>query len=59
MSGMNWSVLIIVGIALIALLVFLILRNKKDRVDLEQKIKEDYKKSPDRENENDTTDPKI
>jgi LPXTG-motif cell wall-anchored protein len=56
---MNWSVLIIVGIALIALLVFLILRNKKDKADFEQKIKEDYKKSQDRENENDTTDPKI
>lgn len=59
MSAINWSVLIIVGIALIALLVFLILRNKKDRADFEQKIREDYRKSPDRENENDTTDPKV
>ncbi len=56
---MNWSVLIIVGIGLIALLIFLILRNKKDKTDFEQKIKEDYRKSPDRENENDTDDPKI
>ena len=56
---MNWPVLIIVGIALIALIIFLILRNQKDEKDFEQQIKKDYKKSPDHENENDTTDPKI
>ena len=56
---MNWLVLIIVGIVLIALLTFLILRNKKDKTDFEQQINQDYKKSPDHENEADTTDPKI
>lgn len=56
---MNWVVIIAVGIALIALLVFLILRNKKDKNDLEEHIKQNYRKSPDRENESDTSDPKI
>ena len=46
---MNWLVLVIFGIAAIALIVFLIRRNIKDKKQLEEKIKQDYPKTKDEE----------
>ena len=48
---MNWTVLIFVGIAAIALIVFLVIRNLKDKNELEKKLNEDYRKSKDEEGE--------
>jgi low affinity Fe/Cu permease len=42
---MNWYILIIVGVAAISLIVFLIIRNQKDEIDLEEKLNDDYTKS--------------
>ncbi len=44
---MNWPIIILVGIAVIALIVFLIMRNQKDEEQFEQQIKNDYPKSKD------------
>ena len=41
---MNWYILIPFGIAMIALIVFLIKRNQKDETQLEDQIKNDYPK---------------
>jgi preprotein translocase subunit YajC len=35
---MNWYVIIIVGIILVGLLIFIIIRNRKDKKELEQKM---------------------
>ncbi len=48
---MNWTVLIIVGIILVALVVFLIARNMQDKKKLEEQIKEDYPKPKESEHE--------
>lgn len=39
---MNLPVLILAGVAAIALIVFLVMRNLKDKKELEDKIKNDY-----------------
>jgi len=39
---MNTPVLIIIGIAAVALIIFLVMRNLKDKKELENKIKNDY-----------------
>ena len=41
---MDWTVLILFGIAIIALVVFLVLRNIKDKTQLEEQLKNDYPK---------------
>ena len=41
---MNWFVIIIVGIIVIALVIFTIIRNQKDKNDFEHKINNDYPK---------------
>jgi hypothetical protein len=46
---MNWPILVVFGIAAIALMVFLVRRNIKDEKELEEKIKQDYHKSKDEE----------
>ena len=46
---MNWPVLVLFGIAAIALIVFLLRRNVKDKKQLEEKIKHDYPKTKDEE----------
>ncbi len=46
---MNWIVIVIVGIFIIGLVVFIIIRNRKDKKELEQKIKNDYPKKRDEE----------
>ena len=48
---MNWPVLILFGIAAVALVVFLVVRNFKDEKVLEDQIKNDYPKP--KENEGD------
>ena len=46
---MNWPVLIIFGIAAIALIVFLVIRNQKDESDFENQLKNDYHKTKNEE----------
>ena len=41
---MNWYIIIAVGIAVLALLYFLVKRNLKDEEDFEKQVKEDYPK---------------
>ena len=46
---MNWPVLIPLGIAALALIVFLVWRNLKDEKQFENQLKNDYPKSKDEE----------
>jgi FtsZ-interacting cell division protein ZipA len=46
---MNWPVLIIVGIAALILIMFLIIRNQKDKKEFVDQLKNDYPKSKDEE----------
>ena len=48
---MNWTILIIVGILVIALVVFTIIRNQKDKIELEEKLKNDFPKKTDQRGE--------
>lgn len=41
---MDWLLLIIAGVGAIALIIFLVVRNQKDEKELEDKIKNDYRK---------------
>ena len=50
---MNQPVLIFVGIAAVLFIVLLILRNKKDKKEVIDQIKNDYPKSIDREGDPD------
>ncbi len=56
---MNWQLLIIFGIAALALLVFLVVKNLKDKKELENKIKQDYKKTKDEEGDINLDDTKV
>jgi len=46
---MNWLIIIPVGIAIVALIIFMIRRNQKDEKDLENKLNNDYPKLDDQE----------
>ena len=46
---MNWLVLILFGIAALALITFLIVRNQKDEKIFEDQINNDYHKTKDEE----------
>ena len=46
---MNWPVLILVGIAALALIIFLVWRNLRDEKQFEDQLKQDYPKSKDEE----------
>ena len=46
---MNIPVLILVGIVLVALVIFLVLRNQKDKRQLEEKLNNDFHKSKEEE----------
>ena len=48
---MNWLVTILIIIAALALIVFLIIRNQKDKKDLMNKLNNDYRKSKEEEND--------
>lgn len=51
---MNWTVIIIVGILLFALLVFIIRKNQKDEREFEQQLNNDYHKTKDEEGDVET-----
>lgn len=46
---MNWYILIPFGIVVIALIIFLVMRNQKDEKQLEEQLKNDYPKPKDDE----------
>jgi uncharacterized membrane protein len=48
---MNWTVIILVSIIAIALVIFLIIRNKKDKTRFEESLTQDYRKPRDNEGE--------
>ncbi len=56
--NINWPVLIVVGVALVALVIFLIVRNMKDEKELEHKLNEDYPKPKEDEHNTDPDDVK-
>jgi protein-S-isoprenylcysteine O-methyltransferase Ste14 len=41
---MNWYVILIIGVLVIVLITFLIFRNQKDEIDLEEKLNDEYTK---------------
>jgi uncharacterized membrane protein YqiK len=51
---MNWPVIIIVAIILIALIIFLVKRNVKDEKEFEGQLKNDYPKSKEEEGDTDS-----
>ena len=51
---MNWPLLIFFGIAVVALIVFLVVRNAKDEKKFEDQLNNDYPKIKDKEGDNDT-----
>jgi uncharacterized membrane-anchored protein YhcB (DUF1043 family) len=51
---MNWPVLLIVGIAILALLFFLVKRNLKDEKVFEEQLNNDYHKTKDEEGDVDS-----
>ena len=54
----NGTVLAIVAIVLLALMIFMVARNKKDRRKLEDQLNQDYKKPKDAEHTEDADDMK-
>ena len=44
---MNWTTLIIVGILVVILVIFIIVRNQKDKKDLEETLNNDYQQQID------------
>ena len=46
---MSWAIMILFGIAAIALIIFLIIQNQKDEKRFERQLKNDYRKSKDEE----------
>ena len=54
---MNWTVLIIFGIAALALIIFLVVRNQKDEKNFEEDLKGD--ETPLKEDSHDTTSDKL
>lgn len=40
---LNWTTLVIIGAVLVALVLFLVLKNRKDRKELENQLNKDYK----------------
>lgn len=51
---MNWAVIILVGIAVIILIVFLVIRNQKDEKRFEKQLDSDvHKKDPEQETDTD------
>jgi len=51
---MNWPLIIILGIAALALIVFLVVRNLKDEKKFEGQLKNDYPKTKDEEGDVET-----
>lgn len=55
---MNIPVLVGVGMVFLVMIIFLIMRNKKDRKEMEEKMNNDFHKTVDKENEVDTDEAK-
>lgn len=53
---MNWVIIIIAGVILIALVVFLVVKNQKDEKKFESQLNNDYSKRKDEENDIETDD---
>ena len=53
-SYMNWLLLIFFGIAVVALIIFLVVRNVKDEKQFEEQLNNDYHKTKDEEADTDT-----
>lgn len=51
---MNWPVLIIFGLLVFSLIVFLVVRNQKDKKKLEEKLNNDFHRSKDEEGDAET-----
>ena len=51
---MNWLLLIFFGIAVVALIIFLVRRNVKDEKQFEDQLNNDYHKTKDEEADTDT-----
>ena len=56
---MNWSLIVPFGIAAIALIVFLVVRNQKDEKKFEDQLKNDYPKPKEEEGNTDVDDVKT
>jgi hypothetical protein len=54
---MNWTAIILIGTGLIALVIFLVMRNQKDKKTFEDQLNNDYRKSKDEEGDTDTEEP--
>ena len=52
----NGTVLVLVGVILVALLLFMISKNRKDRKHFESQLKQDYKKPKKSEHDEDAED---
>ena len=50
----RWEIIAVIGFALVALIVFVIARNKKDKEKLEEQLKQDYEKPRHHEDDQDT-----
>ena len=53
---MNWTVIIVVGVALLALVVFLVRQNFRDEKKYESQLKNDYRRSKEEEGDIDVED---
>ena len=51
---MNWAIIIIISVVILVLLVFINLRNQKDKKELTGKLNNDYRKTKDEENDTPT-----
>lgn len=54
--NLDWPVLGVIAVVLLALLLFVIIRNKKDRKKLEDQLNRDYKKPTEEEHTRDPDD---
>lgn len=52
--GMDWPIIIIVAAIVLGLLIFINVYNRKDKKDLLDKLKKDYRKRKDEENDTST-----
>ena len=54
---MNWFLLILFGIVAISLIIFLVVRNQKDKKEFEEQVNNDYPRSKDQEGDEDAETP--
>ena len=56
---MNWVWLIILGVIVLGLIIFIVRKNLKDKIELEEKIKRDYRKPKDDEGDVEIEDQRV